>query len=126
MNVGTNLASKIDKVDIDYKMFLGNSLESLLLDKNLTYKEFDDSISSLRPNKAAGFDDLNSNVILHIMSSIRKPLFHVLHLSIKDGVFPDLLKLQKLILFSYTVQYLLFQYFLRFLNELFITGYTTT
>ena len=95
MSVGPNLASKIPQVNIGFKDFLGDPLDFVLLDKELTYKEFDKSISSLKSNKAAGYDDLNSNVILHIISSIRKPLFHVLYLSIKEGVFPDLLKTSK-------------------------------
>ena len=95
VNVGPNLASKIPQVNTNYKDFLGNPHDSELLDKELTYKEFDKSVSSLKPNKAAGFDDLNSNVILHVISSIRKPLFHVLHLSIKEGVFPEILKTSK-------------------------------
>ena len=95
VSVGPNLASKIPEVNTTYKYFLGDSPDCELLDKELTYKEFDKSISSLKSNKAAGYDDLNSNVILHVISSIRKPLFHVLHLSIKEGIFPDLLKTSK-------------------------------
>ena len=95
VSVGPNLASKIPHVNTNYKDFLGNPHDSELLDKDLTYKEFDKSVSALKANKAAGFDDLNSNVILHVISSIRKPLFHVLHLSIKEGVFPEILKTSK-------------------------------
>ena len=95
VNVGPNLASKIPQVNSDYKDFLGDSPVCELLDTELTYTEFDKSISSLKSNKAAGYDDLNSNVILHVTSSIRKPLFHVLRLSIKDGIFPNLLKTSK-------------------------------
>ena len=95
MSVGPDLASNIPQVDTDFKDFLGDSCDSELFDREITHKEFYKSISSLKSNKAAGYDDLNSNVILHVISSIRKPLFHVLHLSIKDGVFPDLLKTSK-------------------------------
>ena len=45
--------------------------------------------------KAAGFDDLNSNIVLHITSAIKGPLFHILNLSICEGVFPELLKISK-------------------------------
>ena len=95
VNVGPHLAAKIPQVDFNFKDYLGDPVDSNLLDKELTYKEFNKSISSLKSNKAAGYDDLNSNVILHVISSIRKPLFHVLHLSIREGVFPDLLKTSK-------------------------------
>ena len=67
----------------------------MLLDKPLKRKEFNDSISSLKPSKAAGYDDLNSNVVLHTLDSIKKPLFHIDKLSISQGVFPELLKVSK-------------------------------
>ena len=96
VSVGPKLASKIPQVNTNFKDFLGDSIDFELFDKDLTYDEFDKSISSLKTKKAAGYDDLNSNVILHVISSIRKPLFHVLILSIKEGVFPDLLKISKI------------------------------
>ena len=51
-------------------------MNKILLNEDLTNAEFIDSISSRKPNKAAGFDDLNSNVVRHILDSIKKPLFH--------------------------------------------------
>ena len=60
VNVGPKLASKIPQVHKNFKDFLGDSIESESLDSDLTYKEFDRSISYLKPNKAAGYDDLNS------------------------------------------------------------------
>ena len=95
VSVGPDLASKIPQVNVDYKGFLGDSPNCELLDSELTYKEFDKSISSLKSNKAAGYDDLNSNVILHVIHSLRKPLFLVLRLSVKEGIFPTLLKTSK-------------------------------
>ena len=94
-SVGPNLASQIPQVNANFKDFLGNSLECELLERELTHKEFEKSISSLKLNKAPGYDDLNSNVVLHVISSIRGPLFHILNLSLRDGIFPDLLKTSK-------------------------------
>ena len=77
-------------------VFLGwTSKDEILIYKELTDEEYNNSISSLKPNKAAGFDDLNSNVVRYILDSIKKPLFHILHLSIKNGVFPTALKISK-------------------------------
>ena len=95
VNVGPHYASKIPQVNIDYKHFLNDQYNPELLDKELTNKEFDDSISHLKSNKAAGYDDLNSNIVIQIMSAIKKPLFHVLELSIREGIFPELLKISK-------------------------------
>ena len=80
---------------INYKTFLNGSNNPKLNDQELTLDEFEDSISHLKSNKAAGYDDLNSNIVLHIINEIKEPLFHILKLSIREGVFPELLKVSK-------------------------------
>ena len=85
--VGPNLAAKITDSTTDFKTFLGDPTETILHDTELTYKEFNDSIAHLKSNKAAGYEYLNSNVILSIVNSIRKPLYHILHLSIRKASF---------------------------------------
>ena len=97
VNVGPKLASQITNCNKNFTDYLGNSYNSTLYDGNLTLKEFNNSLSYIKPNKAAGYDDLNSNVILHVIDSIRKPLFHVIDTSVKEGIFPDLLKTSKVI-----------------------------
>ena len=52
---------------------------------------------SLKRNKAAGFDDLRSNIIIDTYNSLKNILFHVFKLSIKQGIFPDSLKIAKVI-----------------------------
>ena len=52
---------------------------------------------SLKRNKAAGFDDLRSNIITDTYNSLKNILFHVFKLSIKQGIFPDSLKIAKVI-----------------------------
>ena len=95
VNVGPDYASKIPHVNTDYKTFLNKTNIPKLDNNKLTYKEFEESISHLKSNKAACFDDLNSNIVLHIISVIKGPLFHILNLSICEGVFPELLKISK-------------------------------
>ena len=96
VGVGPNLASNIPTVDTNYQDFLTFQVNSILSDNELTHQEFDLAISALKTNKAAGYDDLNSNVILHVINSIRKPLFFILNLSLNEGIFPDLLKISKI------------------------------
>ena len=81
VNVGPDYASKIPQVNTNYKTFLNGSNNPKLNDQELTLDEFEDSISHLKSNKAAGYDDLNSNIVLHIINAIKEPFsyFKVIH-----------------------------------------------
>ena len=97
VNVGPELASKINNSNFSFDHYLGNPCPSEIENNDLSFKEFDSALSYLKPNKASGYDDINSNIILHVIDSIRRPLFHTLKLSLKDGVFPQLMKIAKVI-----------------------------
>ena len=96
-DVGPKLASKIPNVSNNYKHFLGSPCTSEMLDKALTKGEFNSAINSLKRNKASGSDELPSNVIIHILEGIESPLYHIAKLSISEGIFPEKLKISKII-----------------------------
>ena len=49
-------------------------------------------MSQLKQNKSSGHDDITSNVAIHVMDSIRKPLFHLISTSFGNALFPNGLK----------------------------------
>ena len=59
------------------------------------FDEFEEAFKSLKRSKAAGFDDLRSNIIIDAYNSLKNILFHVSKVSIKQGIFPDSLKIAK-------------------------------
>ena len=63
--------------------------------EELNFDEFEEAFKSLKRNKAAGFDDLSSNIITDAYDSLKNILFHVFKVSIKQGIFPDSLKIAK-------------------------------
>ena len=63
--------------------------------EELNFGEFGEAFKSLKQNKAAGFDDLSSNIIIDAYDSLKNILFHVFKLSIQQGIFPDGLKIAK-------------------------------
>ena len=63
--------------------------------EELNFDEFEEAFKSLKRNKAAGFDDLSSNIIIDAYDSLKNILFHVFKVSIKQGIFPDSLKIAK-------------------------------
>ena len=51
----------------------------------------------LRQIKPPGFDDISNNVVLNIYAEIKDILFHIFNNSINTGIFPDNLKIAKVI-----------------------------
>ena len=46
--------------------------------EDLKFGEFEEAFKSLKRNKAAGFDDLSSNIINDAYDSLKNIVFHVL------------------------------------------------
>ena len=60
------------------------------------------SIQKFKINKAAGFDDLSSNIIdaydsniIDAYDSLKNILLHVFKVSIQQGIFPDSIRISK-------------------------------
>ena len=63
--------------------------------EGLNFDEFEEAFKSLKRNKAASFDALSSNIIIDVYDSLKNILFHISKVSIKQGIFPDSLKIAK-------------------------------
>ena len=61
----------------------------------LKFYEFEKAFKSLKRNKAVGFDDLSSNVIIDTYDSLTNILFHVFKSSIEQEIFPGSIKITK-------------------------------
>ena len=61
--------------------------------EELNFDGFEEDFKSLKQNKAAGFDNLSSNIIIDAYDSLKNTLFHIFKVSIKQGIFPDSLKI---------------------------------
>ena len=48
-------------------------------------------------NSSAGFDQISAKAIKHILPSIITPIYHLINRSFELGVFPQLLKLARVI-----------------------------
>ena len=95
-SVGPSLVGKIPDTIKSFQDFLTSHNEKKQF-KELNFDEFEKALKSLKRNKAASFDDLNSNIIIDAYDSLKNILFHVFKVSIKQGIFPDSLKVAKVI-----------------------------
>ena len=96
INIGPNLADKITNSNSKFEDYLKKSDQTINNDI-ITLKEFEDAFKSLKKNKAAGIDDITSNIIIETFEEIKMPLFYIFRFSFERGVFPDSMKIAKVI-----------------------------
>ena len=96
-SVGQTLVRNIAATEKLFQDFFTSHNERMQFEE-LNFDESEEAFISLKRNKAAGFDDLSSNNIIDAYDSLKNILFHVFKVSIKQGIFPDNLKIAKVTL----------------------------
>ena len=95
-NIGSNLAKKIPSTSCSFHNFLTErNVESIFL-KPVQKDEILDIIMSLK-NGSPGIDDIPAAVLKYVARDILNPLLHVCQLSLSEGVFPNELKIAKVL-----------------------------
>ena len=95
-NIGRKLASKIPNASTTFESYISKP-DSIMKTKQLSMNELKDAFFSLKINKSPGYDDISFNVVKRCFSSLCKPLKSLFNLSIEKGIFPDDLKIAKVI-----------------------------
>ena len=93
-NIGPNLANKILQISKTFDQYF-SPVDTQLNHHDLTLKEFETAYKSLKRNKASGIDDINSNIVLDFFEELKTPLFYIFRASLREGVFPDEMKIAK-------------------------------
>ena len=84
-------------MNTSFRSFLnGQTHESLAL-KPTTVEELNDICMSLKSGKAPGYDDISMHVIKNTFEIVSEPLKNIINLSFSKGIFPDKLKVAKVI-----------------------------
>ena len=96
-NIGPNLAGAIRDVNSSVSSFIGDvNLPPITL-KPTNPAELESICSMFASGKAPGYDNISMRVIKHSFPSISAPLTNIINLSLQKGIFPDKLKLTKVI-----------------------------
>ena len=66
-------------------------------EKVISVNELRNVFFSLKINKSAGYDDISFNVVKKCFGVLHKPLLHMFNLSLQTGIFPDKLKIARVI-----------------------------
>ena len=97
VSVGPSLAKSINVVKKDPTIYLkGNHTASMFL-RDTDDKEIYNVIMKQKSNKASGYDDISIDVVKHTADVLSKPLAFIFNTSLANGIFPDSLKIAKVI-----------------------------
>ena len=95
-NVGPNLAKKVPNSSNSFTSFL-NQTHSIMEKNSLSINELKETFFSLKTNKSPGYDDINFNVVKKCFGEINVPLKHLFNLLLENGIFPEKMKIAKVI-----------------------------
>ena len=97
-NIGSTLARKIPNAPGSYKDFLHtiNSSKSFFA-RPTNPLEIINIVHNFKAKKSAGFDEISPSVLKTTISYVAEPLANIFNLSLHSGVFPDLLKIAKVV-----------------------------
>ena len=93
-NVGPSMSGKIQNKFKTFEDFLFPAQKNME-NRDPSFEEFEKVFKSLKPNKVAVYDDIDSNVIIKVYNEISYPLLMFFHSSFNGGIFPEQLKVAK-------------------------------
>ena len=96
-NIGPNLASAIPAVNSSFLSFLTCNNNTAITLKPTTVRELENICSTFASGKAPGYDNIPIHVIKNSFHLISTPLMNIINLSFVKGIFPDKLKIAKVI-----------------------------
>jgi hypothetical protein len=97
--IGDTISSEIvpEGQQSDFKDYLENFSTNAFTFKNVTEEEILKIISDIKSKKSFGLDRISSTLLKQIKQEIYKPITIIVNQSIETGIFPDQLKIAKVI-----------------------------
>ena len=96
-NIGPNLARAIRALNFSFSSFLGGVNHPPIIMQPTDPCELGSICSMFASWKAPGHDNISMRVIKHSFHLISAPLANIINLSLQKGIFPDKLKIAKVI-----------------------------
>ena len=91
---GPNLAKDIEISLVTFENYV-KTLYTIQPEHDLNINKSKDAFFSLKHGKIPGYGEISFNVIKKCFGSVHKPLFHIFNKSLKNGFFPDELKIAR-------------------------------
>ena len=97
VNVGPELASKINSTGKKFYDYLNDPINSCMFMKPIVETEIVKIINKFNQNKSAGHDNIENAIVKKIANELAKPLALLFNKSVSTGIVPDDLKIAKVI-----------------------------
>ena len=98
VNIGPKLASEINENNkIPYSSYLKKVITSEFMFDLITEDDINKIVTSLKPKASAGYDGLSLKMLKLITPHVIKPLTLIINQSLITGIFPEKLKIAKVI-----------------------------
>ena len=96
--IGPSLAGNIDVANKrSYESYLGNPCEVEFNFTRTTPEEIMEIISKMKPKSSSGLDNISCRLMKYISNIIAIPLTLLINQSLQSGIFPDKLKIAKVV-----------------------------
>ncbi len=96
--VGTNLSNKIElPKNKSFTHYINNKFNLKFAFHNIDEEYVTQLIDKQSPKSSFGFDGLSSNLLKSVKSAIIKPITIIINHMINTGIFPNNLKIDKII-----------------------------
>jgi hypothetical protein len=96
-NVGRRLIPEIPKTNKSFLDYLPTREEREFIFQPVDETLVLNYIQSIKPKHSTDNDDISMNLIHKVAIHIIKPLVHIINLSFREGIFPDRMKISKVI-----------------------------
>ena len=98
-NTGPKLANKIKTPDPNKTIYdyLPNSMEKTIFLQPVTQDEVTNTIKTFKSKTYKDCDDVDMSIVKRLSTSVTKPLTHIFNLSFSSGVFPENMKIAKIL-----------------------------
>ena len=97
-NIGPELSQNIPThPTLSYKSFLKKYITSTFVFQTIQEKDTAEIINALTPKTSCGYDSISTKLLKHIAAVIVNPLTLIINQSLCTGIFPDNLKIAKVL-----------------------------
>ena len=96
INIGKNLATNLNG-NISYKNYLKMPSKTTCHLERVTTSDVENIIDKLKTKSSSGYDGISNTILKSIKSVIINPLTLIINQMVETGIFPDVLKISKVI-----------------------------
>ena len=97
MNVGPDLASRIHNTGKPYYDYIKAAHDKSIFMKPIIENEIIKLVGKFDKNKSTGHDGIGNLLVKRVANEIARPLSAIFNISLTSGIFPDQLKVAKVI-----------------------------